>query len=151
MNCATSCSAPKGEKLSPASCRHVETVFTCMLNGQTIRQQSGTAVYKLLLWCQVLLCMDGLIMMASWPFTGCVPHQHQMWSWSCYHASVCVCANCQIADACQMDCPAQTCVSCRPAATKNKTMINNPTLNLGSQMKNMRTSLSDESCCGVEH
>ena len=41
-------------------------------------------------------------------------------------------------------------VGCRRAATKTKPMIHNPTLNTGSQMKKMMTSLSDESCWCAE-
>ena len=93
MSCTTDCSAPKGGTSNPASCHHAEIVSTCMLDGQTTRQQSGTAVSNLLLLCQALHSMDGLTMKASWPFTGCVPHLHQMWSWSCCPANVYVCAH----------------------------------------------------------
>lgn len=52
-------------------------------NELTIRQQSGSAVCRQTQWCQALPSMDGQTMVASWPFTGCAPYPHQMWSWSC--------------------------------------------------------------------
>ena len=88
--CAISSFVPKGGILSPDFYHYAEIVSPCTSFKPTIRQQSGSAVCLLVPQCQTLPSVDGYVMMASSPFTGCGRNQHRMLSWNCWLACKCV-------------------------------------------------------------
>ena len=94
---------PKGGILSPDFYHYAEIVSSCTSFEPTTRQQAGSAVCLLVPQCQTLPSVDGYVMMASSPFTGCGRNQHHMLSWNCWLASVSVPVSCQSVHAWQMD------------------------------------------------
>ena len=89
-----------------SGCYHHADIVSSRTSSEpttSTRQQSGSVVCLLVPQCPTLPSVDGYVMMASSPFTGCGRHQHQMLSWNCWLVSVSVPVSCQSVHAWQMD------------------------------------------------